>query len=138
MMRSPTQLSDQASKALLEGRLGDAHSLLEQAICALEPEHDEVAPPIYENLGLVYLNVGRWGAAVRAFVRALDGDATSREQSARFLVTCLVSLRLYPDARRALAAYERVFGTHPDGWSDAGLAEKETLWRRYRSKTVPG
>lgn len=35
-------------------------------------------------------------------------------------------------------AMRSVFGTHPDGWSDADLAEKETLWRRHRSKTVPG
>ena len=74
---------------------------------------------IYENLGIAYLYSGRPRAAVGPLLRALDGDAASREQSARLLVDACFRGHLSDQGERALCAYETAFGRHPAGWRRA-------------------
>lgn len=106
--------SEEARRAFVAGRFEDAVRTLESAVAALGPAEDDLAPPLHENLGLAYLNLGRPRPAVRAFLRALDGRADSREQSLRFLVRCLAQEGRVVEAARFLAAYEAAFGPHPD------------------------
>lgn len=107
-----------------EGRLDAAGEAFEEAVRALGPEDDDIAPLAYENLGLALFNLGRFEAAVVAFLRALDGTTAGREQALRYLVTCLVATDLVAEATRRLADYEGTFGAHPDGWTRAAIAAR--------------
>jgi SAM-dependent methyltransferase len=93
-------------------RVDEAARLWEEATALLDPR-DPDAPGIYENLGLAYHGLGRHNEAVRAFLRALDGAPTGREQSLRFLVQACLGAGRRGDAARYLALYEGAFGKHP-------------------------
>ncbi len=85
----------------------------EEAVRGLGPEHDVLAPPLYENLGVAYVLAERWVPAIGAFLRALDGDRGARPQSARLLVDACRRGGHPQDAARYLRAYEKRFGLHP-------------------------
>ncbi|MFT5434162.1 MAG: tetratricopeptide (TPR) repeat protein [Myxococcota bacterium] len=98
-------------------RAGDLHSALqhyEQAARGLGSEHDDMAFSLYENLALVRMQFGRHHAAIRAFMRALDGVPTSREQSLRFLLVSLLQAGKQQDASRLMVTYQAAFGEHPE------------------------
>jgi SAM-dependent methyltransferase len=70
----------------------------------------DMASVVYENLGLGYLNAGQPLAAMRCFLRALDGELPSREQSLRLLIRAAEVAGRTADARRYTAAYVAAFG----------------------------
>ena len=72
----------------LDGAIG----ILEEATTGLGPEHQEHARFLYENLGLIYLQTHLVRHAALCFLRALDGDPTSREQSLRLLIVAYARL----------------------------------------------
>jgi tetratricopeptide (TPR) repeat protein len=98
-------------------RTGDLHTALahyERAARSLGPQHDDMAFSLYENLALVRMQFGRHHAAIRAFMRALDGVPTSREQSLRFLLVSLLQAGKQQDASRLMVTYRAAFGEHPE------------------------
>jgi tetratricopeptide (TPR) repeat protein len=103
-------LNRRGAEAFGAGRLREAAAAWEEAVFALGPDEIDLAPALHENLGLAYYNLGRDAPALRSFLRALDGDPASREQSLRFLVHCSNRCGRLADARRFRAAYERAFG----------------------------
>ena len=84
---------------------------------ALGPADDARATDVYDNLGIAYWGLGRWRPAIRAFLRALDGDLGAREQTLRLLVSCLFHDGLALDGERLLDEYQARFGPHPEGWT---------------------
>jgi tetratricopeptide (TPR) repeat protein len=80
---------------------------------------DSEDPDLYENLGIALWRLGRWRPAARMFLRALDGNPRSREQSLRLLVGCHFRDGRPLDGERTLRLYEQLFGPHPEGWSRA-------------------
>ncbi len=106
-------------EAWAEGRHVDAAAAWDEATRGLGPEHAVLAAPIYENLGIALQVTGRPVPAIRALLRALDGDPSSREQSLRILVLACLAAGRVRDATRHVAAYERAFGPHPD-WRPPG------------------
>lgn len=107
------------------GDLEEAHAAWAEAVRTLTAADDDLAPAIYENLGLAAMNLARYAPAIRAFYRALDGDPTSRRQSAIYLPICLARAGHPLDARAATEVFEAAFGPHPAAWlRDAlGLSE---------------
>lgn len=103
-----------AAEASLHGRWDRAISGYTTATRALTPAEDDLAPRLYENLALAWLNLGDPESAIRDFLRALDGDPASREQSLRYLVVSLARSGRAHDAGRFLTAYREIFGPHPD------------------------
>jgi protein arginine N-methyltransferase 1 len=101
------------AEAAQAGRFDEAAEHLAHATRALDPSMDGLAPVIYENLGLALYNAGRTEAALHAFLRALDGIPTSREQAARMVVGCLAILGRQAEFEHALARYQAAFGPHP-------------------------
>jgi tetratricopeptide (TPR) repeat protein len=97
--------------------LATAIAAYEEAVRALGPDDDPRAIELFDNLGIAYWRVGRWRPAIRAFMRALDGELGAREQTLRLLVGCLFRDGLSLDGERLLGEYERRFGPHPEGWS---------------------
>lgn len=93
---------------------------------------------LYECLGLAQLNRRRCGAAAGCFLRALQGPGQGREQSLRFLVTALIRLGHLGHATRRLAAYQRLHGEHPDGWTAEGLADLHATLKARRARRLPG
>lgn len=72
---------------------------------------------LYENLGLALVHAGRLRASMRAFLRALDGEPTSREQSLRFMARTSQVLGLQRDAERYAGLYRATFGALP--WDES-------------------
>lgn len=115
-------LNEAGSRALVEGRATQAIAHFEAAVRHLLPDDDDAAAALYENLGLAYVAAERALPAVRAFLRAFDGDPGARPQALRFIVTCLVNTYRFDDARHYLGLWERSQGTpHPDGWTAESL-----------------
>lgn len=129
--------SDEGSRAFASHDFVEATRCYERAVTALGPDADDIAPSIYENLGLAHFNSGRIQAATHAFLRALDGQLESREQSLRFLVSCVARLYWMHDAERYLAVYEEHFGSHPHGWTWEGLEEWREATRQRRARFEP-
>jgi hypothetical protein len=99
------------------GRLVAAVAEYRQALTSLGPTEDDLAGDLFENLGLALWKLGNYGEAARVFLRALDGDIGSREQSLRGLVSCLFRSGRPLDGERMLLAYEERYGRHPEEWS---------------------
>ena len=110
---------DVGNAAFLDGNLRSAMAHYERATRALDPSLDDISHGLYENLALARMNMNRHHAAIRAFMRALDGAPTSREQSLRFLIVCLLHSGKRNDALRYMARYEAAFGPHPEPWARA-------------------
>ena len=87
------------------------------ALAALTPAEDDLASDLFENLGLTLWQLGRHAEAARVFLRALDGDLGSREQSLRGLVSCLFRSGRPLDGEQVLRAYEERYGRHPEQWT---------------------
>lgn len=124
--------NDDGNLAFSRGWLTRAQQAYEAAIEALVPDDDDIAPMLYENLGLVYMAQSRHEAAIRTFLRALNGDWASRPQSARYLLSCLIQRQRYGLAIAQLEIYEATFGEHPDGWTRAWLEARRTRGRRHK------
>ncbi len=101
--------------AFERGDLPAAARAFEEAARALPAADRALAGDVYENLGIVYHQLGRDSAAARAFLRALDGDPLSREQSLRLLCVACGRANRRHDARRYLRLYIDRFGPHPSG-----------------------
>ncbi|MBW2258086.1 MAG: hypothetical protein JRI25_26280, partial [Deltaproteobacteria bacterium] len=101
------------AEAAQAGRFEEATDLLGRATQALDPSLDDLAPAIYENLGLALYNAGRMEAALHTFLRALNGNPTSREPAARMVVGCYAVLGRAVELEHALARYQAAFGPHP-------------------------
>lgn len=101
------------------GDFAAAAKQFQAAIRTLDPGDDQRTCELYENLGLAYFNAGEHTPAVTAFLRALNGNATSREQALRFLVDACFHSNRALDGKRFLAQYEQAFGAHPAGWTTA-------------------
>ncbi|HVV86698.1 MAG TPA: hypothetical protein VHE35_26750 [Kofleriaceae bacterium] len=110
---------ERGNRAYEAGAFEAAASAYEDAVRALRPDDDARAADLFENLGITYWRLGRWRPAIRAFLRALDGDPGAREQSLRLLVSCLFRDGLALDGERLLGAYVARFGPHPEGWARA-------------------
>jgi len=109
-------LNSEGAAAFAAGDYAAAVRAFEAATAALRPEHDDLAPDIWENLGLAYVHGGWPQLAVGPFLRALDGELGAREQSLRFLVDACFRSRRPQDGERYLRVYEGAFGPHPAGW----------------------
>ncbi len=107
------------------------------AAIALLPADSRQLAPLYENLGLARLHGGRADAALRAFLRALDGEPGSRGQALGCAVLACLEMRRFGLARTLLAAFERCFGPHPQV-APAALRSLEEQARRQRAKVLPG
>ena len=115
------QLNAVGKTAFEEGRFEDARATFEQAIARLSLDLVDLAPDLYENLGITLAHLGRPRPALRAFLRALDGDLASREQSLRYAINCFAGDQCFYDARRLLKIYQATFGEHPGGWTVENL-----------------
>jgi len=114
-------LNAEGGAAFAVGDYAAAAASYGAAVRALGPGDDDIAPLLWENLGLALLRAGRPDAAIGPFLRALDGDLASREQSARDLVDACAAAGRWRDAERYRAAYAAHFGPHPSG--DPGLRD---------------
>jgi SAM-dependent methyltransferase len=108
------ELTRRAAASFNARRMAEAAATLEGATASLGPDLADMAGPLYENLGLAYLNQGLCGYAEQCFLRALDGQPTSREQALRWLVVVLQLQGKTYDMVRYLEAYEAAFGPHPE------------------------
>ena len=113
-----------AGAALMRGNAAHAAGDLEGAVTAyaeatrlLTPDDDPLASELYDNLGTTCWQLGRWTPAIRALLRALDGDLGAREQPLRLLVSCCFRDNRPLDGERLLAVYVEKFGPHPEGWT---------------------
>jgi diguanylate cyclase (GGDEF)-like protein len=102
-----------ATRAFRAGRIEAATAAWERATTALTPADDALACRIYEALGTCYQNLGEPRSAIRAFLRALDGDSTSREKSLRRLVECAGDVGMPAELARWTGEYEAAFGPFP-------------------------
>ncbi len=109
-------LNERGAEAFRNENYEEAVSIFEQCVRSLRPQHSELAANIFENLGLANSHRGRHRAALRAYLRALDGDLVSREQSLRFAINELFTDGRAQDGERFLRVYEEAFGPHPAGW----------------------
>ncbi len=107
-------VNNDAAQAFLAGRLIEAGEGYQRAIRSLGADQEELARALFENLGLVELNLGRYAAASRDFLRALDGVPASRQQALRYLVISLHYAGRPQDAAVWRARYEEAYGPHPD------------------------
>jgi protein arginine N-methyltransferase 1 len=107
---------NRGNDAFLEGRLDAAVDRYREAVAALDPDGEDLAGDLYENLALALWKLGRHAEAARTFLRVLDGDLCAREQSLRGLVSCLFRAGRPLDGERTLREYEARFGPHPEGW----------------------
>ncbi len=119
------------NQSFAAGQLEAARDAYQRAIEQLEPDDQELLADLYENLALARLNLGQLDAALRAFLRALDGEPSSRQQSLRYLIVCCLGLSRYEDAQRYLQIYEQSFGKHPDAQPGSlrSLTERARLGR---------
>lgn len=102
-------VNERAAGAYLAGDYRTALAGFEEAVRLIDPRGENVAD-VYENLGLAAGFAGRPGAAVRALLRALDGDWRSKPQALRFLVEAFRANGQPKDAERAQALLEREDG----------------------------
>jgi hypothetical protein len=108
-------------QAMDDGATERARELFEEAARRVSPADDDLAPAVYEGLGMTLYALSEWPGACRAFLRALDGSPSAaggvatrgaREPSLRFLVLALFRSGR-PEAEGMLARYETAFGPHP-------------------------
>ncbi|MBM4319349.1 MAG: tetratricopeptide repeat protein, partial [Deltaproteobacteria bacterium] len=115
--RAPPELvaaNEQGNRAFAAGQLEAAAEAYAAAVRLLGPaDEPAVAAAVHGNLGLALYNLGRYPAAIRSFLRALDGQPSAREQWLRLLVTSLVRDGRTLDALRCCSRYRHHFGTHP-------------------------
>ena len=130
-------LNGRGEKAFEEERFEDARAAFEEAISRLPGELEELAPDLYENLGITFAHLGRPVPALRAFFRALDGDFAAREQSLRFAINCFAGQGCFFDARRLLKVYNDTFGEHPGGWTVENLTPHWQKAATHRSHKRP-
>jgi tetratricopeptide (TPR) repeat protein len=105
------ELNERGAAAYHAGRPDEALRLWEQATRALRGSGGEWGPRIYENLGIAYLAASQPLPAARAFMRALDGDLSSREQSLRLLIRALEAAGKLTDAAGLKGIYDARFTT---------------------------
>lgn len=117
-------LNNLGSEAFSQGQMKRAVALYEQATALMTPADDDLAGPIYENLGLARLNLGTPRPASRALLRALDGRM-DRPQSLSFLTVAFVRMGDFDQARRWLAHTEARLGAHPGGLTLAMLDQAQ-------------
>jgi len=108
------QATDAGATHFASGELAAAVTGWEQAVAALGPGDDDLAPTMWENLGVGYMHAGEYDRAAAAFMRALDGD-TSLEPALRHLCTVLHWSGRALDAVDWIRRYEAAYGAHPDG-----------------------
>jgi SAM-dependent methyltransferase len=116
------QIIEANRQAALEHQAGNielAFKTFKHAIRSLGPGDDDLALPLYENLGLAWMARGMPQAAMSCFFRALDGKPTSRQQSLHYLVIALAQSNRRNDFARFLELYEGEFGPH------SGVIENE-------------
>ena len=116
-MRASAEAYALGNQAFVDGEVARAVEFWQEATGSLQPRDDAWAADLYENLGLGLWQLGRWGEASRAFLRALDGDLSAREQCLRGLVSCAFREGRPLDGERLLSIYERAFGSHPEKWA---------------------
>lgn len=95
------------------------------AAARLTPELDPVARELAENMGVAELMRGRPSHAALCFLRALDGDLGSREQSLRLLTYTAVVLDQRDEAQRLRALYRATFQREPDLRPPKGLGSPD-------------
>lgn len=117
-MSDAAEATVRGNDAFTAGDHAAAAAHYEAAVRALPPRDPDSAD-LHENLGIAYWSLGRWRPAIRAFLRALDGELGAREQSLRLLVSCCFRDGLALDGERLLAVYTARFGPHPEGWTRA-------------------
>ena len=115
---------DQAMALLSAGDAPGSMVAMRSAVAALTPAEDELAPRLYEELGVACYEAGKLLEAVPALLRALDGSvafgavpvtgAEPRAVALRVLCTAFVRLGEQEMARMALEAFESRFGPHPE------------------------
>ena len=115
--------NERGAEAFQEGDYAAAALAFGRAIRATGPPDEARAGDLYENLGLAHAFAGNYRAAVGPFLRALDGRADAREQSARMLVDAYFRSDQPRAGERALRRYEASFGPHPSGWRRLGAAD---------------
>ena len=103
----PVSLNERGAESYASGRVAEAVWYWEHATRALDPRDPTWASPIFENLGIGYLQTERPVPAARAFLRALDGDLSSREQSLRLLLVALRAAGHADEAARLEASLEK-------------------------------
>jgi len=108
------EANDAAAKDFVEGHLFEAIERLETAVRSLAPEDDEIALSVYENLGLARYNVGDHEGAIRALLRALDGDPGRSFQACRILVDAMHQSGRIHDAATWLRTFREHHGEHPE------------------------
>lgn len=130
--RDPRALDTVAARAFRERRLDDAIAAWEAATLALGPADDDIAREVWERLGTGYHRRGEPRAAIRAFLRALDGRPGSREKSLRSLVECAAEAGSGPEVDRWSLAYQAAFGPHPSGFGHraSGFGRREAAVAR--------
>lgn len=114
-------LNQRAVAAWQGGAPDTAADLLGELCVSLRPEEDDLAPALYENLGIFQLARGRPRDATHCFLRAIDGG-DAPEQSMRLLIDSFLRIGQPHNAARALRHYERIHGPHPQGWSPLDVA----------------
>ena len=111
------EIVDANRQAALEHQAGNIEVAIRaygHAIRCLGPDEDDLALPLYENLGLALMARGLPQGAISCFFRALDGQPTSRQQSLHYLLIALAQSNRRNDLARFLAIYEEKFGPHAD------------------------
>ena len=116
---------DRGNELWHAGRIEEAARRYEEAVHALTPADDDLAPDLYENLGVALWQLGRHRPALRALYRVLDGDLGARQQSLRLAVSCCFRIGRTIDGARLLAEYETRFGPHPEGWNQRGISASD-------------
>lgn len=112
--RAGVQASKQAAvAAYAAGDLALARAQLEHAVRDAAPDDAALTASIYEQLGLTLQALGDDAGAIRAFLRAIDGDPASHERAVRHLVDSLARAGRVVDAQTWLATYQANFGAHP-------------------------
>jgi hypothetical protein len=109
-----SELNERGAEAFARGEHGEAARIWDEATRGLGPATEELAGGLYENLGIALQMSGKAEAAIRAFLRALDGELGSREQSLRILVIACLAAGRVKEATRFVKVYEERFGKHPD------------------------
>ncbi len=107
-------VNEAASADFFAGRLYEAIDGYERCIRSLSPEQDDLARPLYENLGLARYNLGDHEGAARAFLRAVQPDPAAHAQACRFLVNAFQAAGRIHDAATWLKRYRQLHGEHPD------------------------
>ena len=105
-------LLSEGQSAFAQSDFSRAIAAWNQAASRLTPAQDHLAPELYENLGLAWLNLERPNAAIVAFKRALDGHPTARVQSAYYIVPALIQAGDLLEARSRLRRWKENFGYH--------------------------